>query len=191
MAYTPPPEPDTPALPAAQGVRGWFGSTAIFAGIMACALGTAVIVSAVGGLAAGQRDLNIHATQTTAAELDAQFILGLNDLAAGRNGLAAQRFQWVLERSPDYPGAVEALAQANAENPDVTTVPTIPPSSADSIEELYAEADAFYAEGQWESTLARLDELIALDPAYRQVEVRDMQFTAYQELGLAYVRDRQ
>lgn len=184
---------DTPPMPSGQigglRVRRTLQSSLLVFMILVCVLGGAVAIAAIGGVAAGQQDLNIRATQTTTAEIDVQFALGIEDMEAGRFGLAAQRFRWVLERSPDYPGAQERLSELAAQQSiGGTPESTIPPSDAETAEEFFAEAQGFFESEQWESAVDRLERVQALDPSYREIEVKEMLFQSLQTLGLLYVR---
>ncbi len=168
-----------------------FSSSALLMGTIACVLVTALLLAAAGGVVAGQKERSIHATQTTAADLHLQFRLGLADMEQGRYELAAQRFRWVLERAPEYPGAADwlgvaerMLAQASAPAPTAV----VPTSSAETLDERFAEAQAYFNSGQWEPAIARLQEIQAIDPRYREVEVKEMLYTALSTLGLIYVR---
>lgn len=168
-----------------------FSSSALLVGTIACVLVTALLLAAAGGVVAGQKERSIHATQTTAADLDLQFRLGLADMEQGRYELAAQRFRWILERAPHYPGAADWLGVAErmltqASTPAPTAV--VPTSSAETLEERFAEAQAYFNSGQWEPAIARLQEIQAIDPRYREVEVKEMLYTALSTLGLIYVR---
>lgn len=168
-----------------------FSSSALLVGMIACVLATALLLAASGGVIAGQRERSIHATQTTVADLDLQFRLGLADMEQGRYELAAQRFRWILARAPDYPGAADWLGVAErmltqAYTPAPTAV--IPTSSAETLDERFAEAQAYFNNEQWEPAIARLQEIQALDPRYREIEVKEMLYTALSTLGLIYVR---
>lgn len=158
--------------------------------IIICVVGSALLVAALGGVAAGQNQRSLSATQTTTAELDVQFELGLSDLGAGRFELAAQRFRWILDRAPEYPGAAERLADAeqlgaDASAPVATDIPT---SAAQTLEERYAEARTLVENAQWETAIHRLRELESIDPEYRRVEVQEMLYRALTTLGLQFIR---
>ena len=170
--------------------RSLFTSAAMVAGIIICVVAAALGLAALGGLKAGQNERSLRATQTTTAEIDNQFQLGLADLEAGRYQLAEERLVYVISRVPDYPGAAERLAEARRLL-NVTQTPTetaLPPSEASTMDERFAEARAFYEDEQWEAAIERLQEIEALDPSYRTVEVRQMLYDALTTLGLAYVR---
>src|SRR5689334_20161332 len=107
----PPPE-HTPAVEAPHrlSLRQVLSSGFLLLITLGCVLAAALAVSAIGGYAAGQKQRNVSATQTTVVNIDLQFGLGIADLQAGKYELAAQRFRWVLDRQPNYPGAAERLA---------------------------------------------------------------------------------
>jgi tetratricopeptide (TPR) repeat protein len=160
--------------------------------IVVCAIAAALAVAAYGGVVAGRQERGARATQTTAADITLQFNLGVQDLEAGRYELAAQRFVWVLDRDPNYPGALENLAEAQrlSQQPaavEVSATP-IPPSQADSLDERFAEAQTLVDDEQWEAAITRLQELRALDPSYHSGEVQQMLYDALVTLGLQYVR---
>ena len=168
-----------------------FSSSILLIGLIACVLATALLLAASGGVIAGQKERSLHATQTTVADLDLQFRLGLADMEQGRYELAAQRFRWILARAPDYPGAADWLGVAERMLTQAyTPVPTaiVPTSSAETLDERFAEAQSYFNNEQWESAIARLQEIQALDPHYREVEVKEMLYTALSTLGLIYVR---
>jgi tetratricopeptide (TPR) repeat protein len=185
--YPPPDErPDgvPPRLP-----RFLTASTALIL-IVICVVGSALLVAALGGVVAGQNQRSLEATQTTSADLDIQFELGLGDLAAERYDLAAQRFRWVLERAPDYPGATDRLAQAEqlstaASAPLPTDIPT---SAAQTLDERFAEVQTLVNNAHWETAIQRLHDLEDLDPEYRRVDVQELLYRALTTLGLQYVR---
>jgi Tfp pilus assembly protein PilF len=65
--------------------------------------------SAFGGYLSGiQRRTSFEATQVT-SKVDEQFQLGVKDLQAGRYELARQRFEYVINLDPGYPGVTRIL----------------------------------------------------------------------------------
>lgn len=157
--------------------------------IIGCALLAALGLAGVGGMIAGQNDLNARATQTTTAEIGVQFSQAMADLELGNHALAARRFRWILQISPGYPGAAEGLAQAeNAINQTPTPLATLSPSASHNPDELFAEADGYYKASEWASAIARFQELQIIAPTYRDAEVKEMLYRALVTLGLQYVR---
>ncbi len=159
--------------------------------IALCVLSAAVVMAIAGGLRAGQQQRNSYATQTTVAEIDLQYRLGVDNLATGEYGLAVQRLSWVVERAPDYPGAAERLAEARSLSeggPDAVAATPIPPSEAGTLDERYAEARSFYQSGQYEAAIDRLQTIRAQDPAYRSADVQEMLYDSLTTLGVRYIR---
>ncbi len=159
--------------------------------IMACALVTAITIAGVGGAVAGQNDRNLGATATTEADLTVQYDLALRDIAEGRTALGAERLYWILERAPEFPGAREALAQAQAQANGTAAdeaAPAIAPSDSGDVAQIYAEAEGYFNAGEWKNAIFRLEELRTIDSAYRAVDVQEMLFTAQTELGQLYLR---
>lgn len=170
--------------------RRVLSTTAFFVLIALCVLSSALLIAGVGGVAAGRKERAIYATETTAADLGLQYELGLADMQNGNYSLAAQRFTWILQRDPNYPGVAENLAQARQQGntlnePSPTVIPT---SSAVTIEEKFLEAKQHYDAQDWPVAIARLQDVQSLDPTYRRADVQNMLYTSLQTLGLVYVR---
>jgi tetratricopeptide (TPR) repeat protein len=187
-----PPQQDSPPAGPPHPGRQFVLSTLLLVIIVACAMAAALAVAAGGGVIAGQNQRNIQATQTTVADLDVQYSLGINDLQQGRYELAALRFRWIIERVPDYPGAAQKLAEAESllaqggGVPSVIETPVLVPLQ--SPEELFAEAQDLFNRQDWENAIIRLQQIQALDPAYQQIQVREMLYQALATLGLSYIR---
>jgi hypothetical protein len=158
-----------------------------FACILLVVLGGAVFAGYRAGLS--RQDEQRRATE--AVELKQQYDLGVADLAAGRDALAAERFQYVLTRDPNYPGAAEKLAEAQAAmNQTATPAPTRTPLPASQDPaEIFALAQKAYTSGDWEGVIALLAQLHALDPDYKAVEADGMVFVALRNRGVARIQD--
>jgi tetratricopeptide (TPR) repeat protein len=174
-------------------IRHYVSSGILVVGILGCVMISALVVAASGGYVAGQKQRNVSATQTTTVDIDVQYQLGISDLAEGNFQLAAERFRWVLDRRPDYPGAAELLAEAQSgvaagSATNGTAVPTLIPSTSDDPEQLFNEGQAFYNSQDWSNAINRLEEVRGIDPTFRAIEVQEMLYTAYSTLGLAYIR---
>jgi tetratricopeptide (TPR) repeat protein len=177
-----------------RGLRG-LSSTAALVAIGACVLIAALGVAAWGGATAGQNERETSATQTTAADMDLQFELGLADLADGRYELAAQRFSWIVERVPGYPGAAERLAEArqglaasSAGSADVvaTAVPTS--AAGGDLNLLYDEATTYFENQEWQAAITRLQDIQNEDPTFKEIDVKEMLHEALKNQGLAELR---
>ncbi len=186
--------PDPQPTPADQQrpslLRRKLSTSAILLGTLFCVLATALGVSATGGYIAGQKQRNVDATQTTIVDIDVQYALGVSDFESGNYNLAAERFRWVLDRRPDYPGAADQLAAAEQQiaNGQATNAPTLPPSTSEDPAELFTEASGYMEGQEWANAISRLEQVQDIDPTYREVDVKEMLYTAYSTLGLTYIR---
>jgi hypothetical protein len=144
------------------------------------------------GFSTGLRERQSRIAFSEAVELQFQYSTGLADLEAGRYDLAHQRFEYIIQRKPDFPGAVDSLARAillsaetKPDTADVTT-PTITPSPTPdtrAIDELYAVAGSQLQNQDWENLLHTLIALRDIDPHYQAVEVDRMVFLTLRHLG--------
>src|SRR5574341_417842 len=185
------PSPAAPSTsPRRLAIKRSISRFALIIGTLACVILTALGVSALGGFFAGQKQRDIQATQTTTAEIEFQYGLGISDLQAGNYSLAAERLRWVVEHDSAYPGAAKALAQAEKGVSQIapTNAATLPPSSSQDPEVLFTEAKGYYDRQEWANAISRFQELQALDATYREVEVKEMLYTSLTTLGLVYIR---
>jgi tetratricopeptide (TPR) repeat protein len=176
------------------GLRG-LSSTAALIAIGLCVLAAALGVAAAGGAVAGQNEREIHATQTTSADIGLQFELGVTDLAEGRYELAVQRFSWVVERQPGYPGAAERLAEArqklaeaSADSVEVEATPVPTSAAGGDLDKLYDEAVTYFEDGQWEAAIDRLQDIQNQAPTFKEIDVKEMLHEALKNQGLAELR---
>ncbi|NLS79516.1 MAG: tetratricopeptide repeat protein [Chloroflexi bacterium] len=112
---------------------------------------------------------------------------GLGYLAEGNYGLAVAEMQEAVRLNPDFEGAKIKLAEAQA----LSAASPTPTGNAylQAAEQLYRDARTEYNQRNWEATIAKLDELRAVDASYQQQEVETLLFWAYYNSGLALVND--
>jgi tetratricopeptide (TPR) repeat protein len=193
MTLPPDPAPSPQSNPPSKGARfrQIASSGILLLSVLVCVFATVIGVSAIGGYVAGQKQRNVSATQTTEMGIAQQYQLGLSDLDAGNYEMAAERLRWVIEHSPNYPGAADALARAQqgpASASGSTAVPTLIPSTSENPDELFAEAQTFSQQQDWANTIDRLKRIQNIDASYHNIEVKEMLYTAYSTLGVAYIR---
>lgn len=177
---------DSYEIPSRPALVGRIGVSLI--AIVLCAALTAIGLSALGGYQAGLAEQRLVATQTAEIEADIQFALGLTDLEQRRYELAIERFRYVLGVYPDYPGAAERLAEAEALLNQPTPTSVVPPSNTENPAELLAQARTYFGNQEWEAAIARLRELQGLDSTYQPASVQEMLYESLVNLGLIYVR---
>jgi tetratricopeptide (TPR) repeat protein len=147
------------------------------------------LMSAFGGYNSGiqlRKEAEVAQVNTTA---DEQFQLGLQDLQAGHFDLARQRFEYVVELNPSYPGVTEKLAEVllyiNATaTPTVAPTPTITPTpDTRNVQELFTQAQQDLANSEWSTAINTLLALRKADPTYQPVWVDDMLYVSFRNQG--------
>jgi tetratricopeptide (TPR) repeat protein len=148
------------------------------------------LASGYGGyLSAIQMRLSNQATQV-AADAQAQFDLGMQDLMAERYDLARQRFEYVIQLDPNFPGVTEALAQVllavnTTATPTIAPTPTLSPTpDLRGQEELYLQAREYLTGGDWTNAIDTLLTLRKRFPDYLTVEVDGLLYVALRNRGV-------
>jgi len=121
-----------------------------------------------------------------------QFQLGLDDLEAGRYETARDRFEYVIELDPSFPGAAEKLSEAllamamvNTPTPRPTpTIEITPTPDLRSAEELFDTAVQHLRNREWDLTIQTLDRLRQEDLSYRTLDVDGMYYIALRYRGV-------
>lgn len=125
----------------------------------------------------------------TSQQLNEQFQLGAIDLAEGRYEVARQRFEYIIQNDPNYPGAAVGMAEAIlgtsfTATPVPTLTPTLTPTpDMRGVEAVYGNARQLIANGDWANALAALDQLRKDDPNYRTAEVDGMYYFVLRYAG--------
>lgn len=181
-----PPEP-APAQPKEQkGSRAWiwWSLLGIFV-LLLIALGSVYL----GYQSAIQKRLGFQSTQV-AAQAQAQFDLAVQDQLEGRYDLARQRFEYVMQIDPNFPGITEKLAEVivamiSTATPTIAPTPTLTPTpDLRGREELFTQAQASLMAGDWTTTIDTLLILRKRDPTFMAVKVDGMLFTALRNRGV-------
>jgi tetratricopeptide (TPR) repeat protein len=146
--------------------------------------------SAYGGYLSGiDQRTSLEATQV-AGEVARQFQLGLEDLQAGRFEVARDRFEYVIQYNPAYPGVTERLAEVLLElnttaTPTAVPTPTLTPTvDLRSAEEMFSQAQVLLADEKWSEGLETLLKLRKEEPAYQTVEVDSLLYVALRNRGV-------
>jgi len=152
-----------------------------------------IAISAFLGYKGGiQQRTQLESTQVAQA-LQEQFELGVKDMEEGRYEIARQRFDYVLQLDPSYPGITEKLAEVllvlNATAtptivPTNTPVPITPTPDLRGEEELMAQAKDFLVNKDWSNAIETLENLRKKNPTYKAVEVDDMLYLALRNRGV-------
>lgn len=150
-----------------------------------------ISLGALGGYSVALSARQAESHLQSAVEANYQYELGLVDLQNGACDRAKDRFVYVIELVPDYPGVQDALIQASlctgaTPSPDAlvdaTAGPTPTPDlrGADSI---FADAQGQLGAKTWDTLLPLLDTLRKNFPDYQPIEVDRMYYIAYRNRG--------
>ncbi len=158
-------------------------------------LGIFIIVGGFFGYQQGITErTNYEAAQVDSA-IEEQYAMGLQDMEAGNYEIARQRFDYVLQIDPNYPGVVDSMAEVllilNATatptpvppTPTPTQVPMTPTPDTRGDEELFVHAQNMFAEEQWGEAIEALEALRKNNPSYKAIDVDGMFFVAYRNRG--------
>ena len=118
-----------------------------------------LMFSTIGALAGYQNAWQAHQNRQVSAStsaLQGQYDLAVQEMASGNYDLARQRFEYLLQRDPNYPGAAEGLAQAMSILYATATPTAVPPTPTATptpdlrpVQDLFSQAQSAFAEGQW------------------------------------------
>ena len=118
-----------------------------------------------------------------------QFERGLVDMRTGNFIQAKQRFVYVAEIDPNYPGIVNQLtlvelAMRATATPTPGAAAVVVPSNIKGSEALFNQAREYLAQKEWAATIEVLDRLRQEDLKYQTVDVDGMYFIALRNLGV-------
>ncbi len=154
-------------------------------------LGIATVVGAMSGYNSGIRTLETLEVNQSILSLREQFQMGVQDLEEGRYEVARQRFEFVLNQEPNYPGAAEKLAQAIAilyatatPTPPLPTNTPTPTRDLRPMEDLFDQAQNQLASEDWDGVIDSLTALRGEDPTYQVTQVDRMLFVALRNRGV-------
>ena len=155
------------------------------------------IVGALGGYSAGNQEIQSHQSTAVTAAIQEQYVLGVSDLEAGRYDLARQRFEYVLENDPGFPGVTDKLAEAvsilYATSTPTAVPPTITPTPTRDlrpVEDIYIHAESYYAQNDWDGVINTLISLREVDINYRVFEVDSLLYRALRARGVQKIKEQ-
>jgi tetratricopeptide (TPR) repeat protein len=168
---------------------------AIAAGLAALAAGLVLFAAGATGYQSGVAYARQTQASGSASAAQEQFDLGVADLLAGNYELAVQRFEYVLQLDPVYPGVTELLEKARAglnvptSTPGPTATPITPTPTLDvsSLDTLFAQAQEAFVAQDWSRTLEALLAIRLRDPAYRRDESNGLIAQALRNRGVARI----
>lgn len=147
---------------------------------------TLILLSSYLGYEDGIQSLNIHATEEMKLYLEEQYALGVQDMAEGRSDLARQRFEFIVQKAPNFQEAfnrwVELMVSVPPKNSPTPII--IPTEDLRPIAELFSQANQLVISEEWDQALETLSSLRKADPAYQTVWVDNMMFFILRNRGV-------
>ena len=162
-----------------------------------------ISLAAVGGAFAGYHSAVQTQEQLRSQQLQAslkeQFDLGIDDLTAGRYENARQRFEYIFNQDPSYPGLTEQIAAvltilyATATpvpvtpSPTITTTPTVtltPTKDPRPVQDRFDQAFESLNSGDWSAAVDTLLNLRNEDDAFKITRVDGMLYLALRQRGV-------
>jgi len=143
----------------------------------------------LGYLSAIEKRTSYQLTQV-ASEAQTQFDLGMKDFQEGHYELARQRFEYVIQLDPSFPGVTDMLANAllamnTTATPTLVPTPTLTPTpDLRGQEELFIQAQTFLLTEEWSAAVDTLLSLRKKFPDYYPVKVDGMLFVALRNRGV-------
>jgi hypothetical protein len=133
-----------------------------------------------------------------AVEANYQFQLGLSDLQQGACQRAKDRFVYVIQLVPSYPGVQDQLVAASmcaGSTPEPGGVaeagePTVGPSPTPDLrgaEQIFADAQGNLLAANWDALLPMLDTLRKNFPDFQPLEVDRMYYVSLRNRGTARI----
>ena len=128
-----------------------------------------------------------------------QFTLGVGDIEAGRYEVARQRFEYIIGLDPGYPGVADRLAEVLLAL-NVTATPTLSPPTPTAIvaavtptpdtrgeAELFAQAEDYILNEEWDAAIETLETLRKFNPDYRAIDIDGMLYISLRQRGVKKV----
>lgn len=156
-------------------------------------LGIAGFAGLATGYASGLTAREKNLAKSVVVDLQTQFDLGLKDFEAGNYDLARQRFEYVLQQDPNFPGAIDMLAEtlvwgssAADLTIDIGSSPPTPSPTPDTrpADELFGLAEEQMRNQEWKNLVRTIVSLRDIDPLYRAVELDRMLFLGLRFSGI-------
>jgi len=149
------------------------------------------------GLASGYRsgvqDREQDRTTSRTVEILDQYEMGMADYEAGNYTLALQRFEYIVQQDPNFPGVVNMLSETmlriSEHTVSATAIPTATPTPAPTVdssmvEALFTQAEIQFQNQEWELLVETITTLRDAEPLYRAKDTDRMLFLALYFSGI-------
>ncbi|MDX1436906.1 MAG: hypothetical protein R3335_08850 [Anaerolineales bacterium] len=152
-----------------------------------------ILIASTGAYSGYQSGLQArldHEESMVSQQVEEQFALGVRDYEAGLYDIARQRFEYVIEADPNYPGVTDYLAQTLlainiTATPTPVPTPTLTPTpDLRAAEDLFFQAERQIEEESWTDALITLDSLRKKEPEFNAITVDGMYYISLRNRGI-------
>ena len=154
-----------------------------------------ILVGGYTGYRSGRQEIARAAVLVDFQQLQEQFFLGIQNYNEGNLDLARQRFEYILSRDPNFPGAADKLVDtlrvlyATSTPTAIPPTPTLTPThDMRPVEELLELANSFFNLSDWNNVIDTLTALRKENPEYRVVDVDSLLFRSLRNRGIQKIQ---
>lgn len=154
-------------------------------------LAIVVVFSATAGYRSGKQSFLTESTSQSKLTLEEQYILAVQNYEAGEYEVALQRFKYILEIDPSYPGVTDKLADVMAilyatatPSPMPATITPTPTRDMRPVEDLFKSAQEAITNQNWEQAIDILISLRQADQNYQTTQVDGWLYVALRHRGV-------
>lgn len=158
-------------------------------------LSLSVLLGGYSGYLSGRQEIAKAEVLADFQLLQDQFFLGMKDYNEGNLDLARQRFEFILARDPNFPGATDRLVEILRILYATSTPTAIPPTATLTpthdtrpVEDLFVAAVNYYNASEWNLAVDTLIALRKENPAYRVIEVDSLLFRILRNRGIQKIQ---
>lgn len=150
-----------------------------------------VVLSGFSGYRTGIRQRLAAQALQVAQGLSTQFQLALQDMDAGRYEVAVQRFEYIIQNDPTFPGVIDKMTQAKmalsttatpTASPIYTPTPSPTPDTRGE-EEMFNSAKAALDAKDWSTAIDTLLNLRKVNPEFKAARIDGMLYVAFRNRG--------
>lgn len=147
-------------------------------------------IGAFGGYLSGIEMRKSTERNNRALAASMQYQLGVTDLQSGRYEFARQRFEYVIQVDPGFPGVLEKMAELSiivnsTATPTAAPIATAAPTlDLSGVENLLAQAKQFLVAQDWNSATEALDAIRKQNASFKTLEVDGLYYLALRNRGI-------
>jgi outer membrane protein assembly factor BamD (BamD/ComL family) len=151
-----------------------------------------VLIAALSGFGGYRSGINLRTSAESTqvvGQLDEQFAQGKQDMADKQYDRARQRFEYIIQHNPNYPGAAQMLADvlvnmSTTATPTAAATPTVTPTpDTRAVDTLFSQAQQAMQQNNWSAAIDTLLALRKADPNNHPVDVDGMLYLAFRNRG--------